>query len=242
MVSRELLERIRDYLNEMFKDNIKIMNEMFKDNIKRWPGLYLYYIEERGFGNIKWYVRTNLMDGVGVMGLVDGRIEVDSHVLGENYEEALEIITADLYRRRLERARSEEEKKKIQEERRKEIREVLDDLIDKRWDKYIKDKRLRRRYGSMTFKGLYWGEEVARRIREKYGMDIEFRVGPRGKTGYFSIFDPSGMSEEQIFEEIVKRIRMIYDAYESNHNRGEKVKFEKEFEAKWRLGRRRRRR
>lgn len=60
-------------------------------------------------------------------------------------------------------------------------------------------------------------------------------MGPRGKTGYFSIFDPSGMSEEQIFEEIVKRIRMIYDAYESNHNRGEKVKIEKEFEAKWRL-------
>ncbi|MEM2029266.1 MAG: hypothetical protein QXU11_09340 [Thermoproteota archaeon] len=45
------------------------------------------------------------MDDVGVMGLVDGRIEVDSHVLGENYEEALEIITADLYWRRLERAR-----------------------------------------------------------------------------------------------------------------------------------------
>lgn len=231
MVSRELLERVRDYLNEMFKDEIK-------------SELDSYHISGRAsyLKDVEWSVWTNLMDGVGVMGLVDGRIQVHSHVLGENYEEALEIITSDLYRRRLERARSEEEKKKIEEERYKEIKEVLDDLVNKRWDKYIKDKRLRRRYGDTTFESLYWGEEVARRIREKYGMNIEFRVGPRGKTGYFSIFDPSGMSEEQIFEEIVKRIKMIYDAYESNHNRREKVKFEKEFEAKWRLGRRRRRR
>ncbi|MEM3711990.1 MAG: hypothetical protein QXR97_00385 [Thermoproteota archaeon] len=230
MVSRELLERIGAFLNEMFKD--KITRPDLAYEIVDRPVPYL-----RG---VEWHVNTDLDEGIGVHGLSDGRIEVSSHALGEHYGEALEIITADLYRRRLEKAKSEEEKERIRKEREREIEEVLDDLINKRWEKYLKDERLRRRYG--TFIDLYWGEEVARRIREKYGMDIEFIVGPVGRTCYTSVFDPKGMSEDQIFEEIVKRVKMVYDAYNLNHNWGERKKFEEEFKEKWGLRKKRRRR
>jgi len=231
MVSRELLERIKDYLSEMFKD--KITRPDLAYEIVDRPVPYL-----RG---VEWHVNTDLDEGIGVHGLSDGRIEVSSHALGEHYGEALEIVTADLYRRRLEKAKSEEEKERIRKEREREIEEVLDDLINKRWEKYLKDERLRRRYG--TFIDLYWGEEVARRIREKYGMDIEFIVGPVGRTGYTSVFDPEGMSEDQIFEEIVKRVKMVYDAYNSWYDwRKERKKFEEEFKEKWGLRKKRRRR
>lgn len=230
MVSRELLERIGAFLNEMFKD--KITRPDLAYEIVDRPVPYL-----RG---VEWHVNTDLDEGVGVYGLSDGRIRVSSHALGEHYREGLEIITADLYRRRLEKAKSEEEKERIRKEREREIEEVMDDLVNKRWEKYLKDERLRRRYG--TFIGLYWGEEVARRIREKYGMDIEFIVGLAGRTGYISTFDPKGMSEDQIFEEIVKRVKMVYDAYNSWYDLGERKEFEEEFEEKWGLRKKRRRR
>ncbi|MEM2287294.1 MAG: hypothetical protein QXS51_05915, partial [Thermoproteota archaeon] len=73
-------------------------------------------------------------------------------------------------------------------------------------------------------------------------MDIEFIVGPVGRTCYISVFDPKGMSEDQIFEEIVKRVKMVYDAYNLNHNWGERKKFEEEFKEKWGLRKKRRRR
>ncbi len=79
---------------------------------------------------------------------------------------------------------------------------------------------------------LYWNREVARRINEEYGTDVIFELS--GGRGFFtSTFDPSGMTEDQIFDEIVKRADICRKAYTyALTSRKEEGAFYKEFREK----------
>ncbi|MBO3799877.1 MAG: hypothetical protein FGF52_02320 [Candidatus Brockarchaeota archaeon] len=73
---------------------------------------------------------------------------------------------------------------------------------------------------------------MAKRTREKHGVDIIFEMC--GDRPFFtSTFDPSGMTEDQIFNEIVKRADACREAYVYEYSsRQEEKAFYKELRKK----------
>ncbi|MCX8183783.1 MAG: hypothetical protein N3F08_05130 [Crenarchaeota archaeon] len=218
MVDEKFLEKLRDYFNKKYKAEFKIDTKpIFKDE--------------------KWHIITNSGYGVGVHELVDGRIEVYSNRVGD-FEDVVQILLdTDVYGSRLKKAKSEEERKRIWAKIRKEKEEILNDLANGKWGKYLEEKFLRRPYSGFVLR-LYWGEEVARRISEKYKIDVKYELTGH-RTFFTSVFNPEGMSEEQVFNEIARRADAVHAAhltYEFD-SKG-KERFCKEFVEKVRRNRR----
>ncbi|MGB9622352.1 MAG: hypothetical protein ACPL07_00775 [Candidatus Bathyarchaeia archaeon] len=219
MVDEKFLEKLKDYLNEKYKDK---------------PGFKPFEIDMRPVTKkYKWEIFTYWGYGVGVHEFVDDeKIEVCSHAV-HDWEEGVEIWLWDFaYYPALKKAKTEEEKEEILKNMRREKEEILKVLADRgRWRKYL---------GKQRYRGfilpLFWGEEVARRVRGKYGINVEFKMGPGYATYFSSIFNPKGMVEEQIFEEIVRRADVIHVAYLMCNGvppyHKEEQKFYKGFEAK----------
>jgi len=58
-----------------------------------------------------------------------------------------------------------------------------------------------------------WGDEVARRVSEKHGLEVEFRIDT--ESGFFTTFDSTGMDDEQLINETMKRVNAIAEARET---------------------------
>jgi ribosomal protein L1 len=58
-----------------------------------------------------------------------------------------------------------------------------------------------------------WGDEVARRVSEKHGLEVEFRIDT--ESGFFTTFDSTGMGDEQLINETMKRVNAIAEARET---------------------------
>ncbi len=93
MVSEKLLERLRDYLNEKYRNETKF--KPFFIEIR--PS----YLPDR-----KWEINTDWSSGVGVYESLDGKIVVHSHRVGD-YEDAVEIISLEyVYGPKLKKAKN----------------------------------------------------------------------------------------------------------------------------------------
>jgi ribosomal protein L1 len=62
-----------------------------------------------------------------------------------------------------------------------------------------------------------WGDEVARRVSEKHGLEVEFRIDT--ESGFFTTFDSTGMDDEQLINETMKRVDAINEAREMFFNK-----------------------
>jgi len=88
-------------------------------------------------------------------------------------------------------------------------RELMDLIEKKKWDECLlkfKDKQIRN-----LIIELMWGDEAAKIVSKKTGVEIIFRT-IRGKSGFESVFDSKGMSDEQILREIAKRHEALREA------------------------------
>ncbi|MBO3755066.1 MAG: hypothetical protein FGF53_09385, partial [Candidatus Brockarchaeota archaeon] len=130
-------------------------------------------------------------------------------------------------RYRLKRAKTEEEKQKIIDEVHRKRDEILEDLRRGEWEKHL----INRYYGGVI-RTLYWDEDVAKRIGKKHGVNIALKMW-EDRSYFVSSFDPSNMTEDQIFDEIVKRADICREAYTyALTSRKEKKAFYKELRKK----------
>ncbi|MGQ9597661.1 MAG: hypothetical protein ACUVQY_10935 [Thermoproteota archaeon] len=212
MVSQAFLERLKNYLNEKYKND---------------PGFEPFEI----FCPDKmrnWMINTYGLSSFGVLEFPNGKVEVFSHAIEVWKDVIFDILTKRVYRYRLKKAKTEKEiEKMIFGEISKKEDEILENLANRRWEKYL-DKKYVKKYGYFIIE-LFWEEEVARRISEKYGVEVRLEVSER--SNFVSIFDSKEMTEEQIFNEIVKRAEVIHVAYKLVINYVEKRKFYEEFKA-----------
>ncbi|MGB9718471.1 MAG: hypothetical protein ACPL4E_08545 [Thermoproteota archaeon] len=57
-----------------------------------------------------------------------------------------------------------------------------------------------------------WADEVARRVSEKHKLDVKFEIDY--ESGFVTTFDSTRMSDEQLIDEIVRRVDAIAEARE----------------------------
>jgi hypothetical protein len=62
-----------------------------------------------------------------------------------------------------------------------------------------------------------WGDEVARRVSEKHGIEVRFEIDY--ESGFFTTFDSTGMDDEQLINETMKRVDAINEAREMFFNK-----------------------
>ncbi len=85
--------------------------------------------------------------------------------------------------------------------------EIQDELASKNnWDKYSAQKPFEK-----LMRLLKCGEEAAKKAGEEFGVEVIHWVPctPYEYNHFYSIFEPKGMSREQKFEEVKKRIDAV---------------------------------
>ncbi|MBO3799878.1 MAG: hypothetical protein FGF52_02325 [Candidatus Brockarchaeota archaeon] len=121
MRSQSFLEKLRDRLNERYKR--KFLFEPFEI---REPHM-----------NEKWDIDTRWRYGFGVGESADGRIYIDSHPV-TNWEIWInEFVLTPIYLPEIKKAKSEEDKKKLWKMFRKKKEEILEDIVNREWKKYL---------------------------------------------------------------------------------------------------------
>ncbi|MEM4230168.1 MAG: hypothetical protein QXZ66_10475 [Thermoproteota archaeon] len=124
---------------------------------------------------------------------------------------------------------NKEEREKEWNALNKEENEACEDYLHRR----NFEKHLKKPYWH-AFLRLLWFDEVARRISEEYGVEVEVGIYKVSYDSDFkSEFDGSSMDEERKFEEIKKRVEAIIAAFKlanqayetSNEKRKEFLEF-----------------
>jgi len=156
--------------------------------------------------------------GVFITAYENGKIKIDT---GPRWtrSEIREYLSRKKYGRMYEKAKTEEEKERILQKEYKEIRKILEDFKQRRFEKYLKMTSAFRfpRLGlgwslSYCAKVHMWGDEVAKRVSEKHGIEVRFEIDD--ESGFLTTFDSTGMSDEQLIDEIMKRVDAIAEARE----------------------------
>jgi hypothetical protein len=62
-----------------------------------------------------------------------------------------------------------------------------------------------------------WGDEVARRVSEKHGVEVRFEIDT--ESGFITTFDSTRMDDEQLINETMKRVDAINEAREMFFNK-----------------------
>jgi hypothetical protein len=112
------------------------------------------------------------------------------------------------YDRMYEAAKTKEEKEKIYREELEEERRIIEDFKQGEFEKYLSTAE------SISYfaKRHMWGIEVARRVSEKHGIEVRFEIDY--ESGFFTTFDSTGMDDEQLINETMKRVNAIAEARE----------------------------
>lgn len=148
----------------------------------------------------------------------NGKIQIDTGPR-RTRSEIREYLSRKKYGRLYEKAKTEEEEKKILQKEYEEIRKILEDFKQRKFEKYLKMTSSFRfpRLGlgwslSYCAKAHMWGDEVARRVSEKHDLEVRFEIDD--ESGFLITFDSTGMSNEQLIDEIMKRVGAIAEARE----------------------------
>ncbi|MBO3841374.1 MAG: hypothetical protein FGF48_03025 [Candidatus Brockarchaeota archaeon] len=190
-MSESIVEKLRNLLAERFKlerEKVELISPALTE---------------------KWFiiVRSRRVYDISITAYEDGRVIVDA---GPEHtrSEISDYLYSKKYRRRYERARTEEEREKINKEELEEEEGIIEDFRQGRYEKYLKMERSIAYYA----KKHMWGTEVAKRISNKYGFETRFDIDY--ESGFETAFNSAGMDEEQTINEIMKRVDAIADARE----------------------------
>lgn len=102
----------------------------------------------------------------------------------------------------------EGDEEEIMRKRRKAQKELMD-LIEKKWDECV--SRFKNEQIRILIAELMWGDKVAQEVSKKEGIEVMFRTID-GKSVFESVFNPKGMSDEKILNEIAKRKKAVDEA------------------------------
>lgn len=158
----------------------------------------------------KWVIDISLRGGHfygKVYGDIDGKIVVETRGIRFVSEQISNILWR-IYEKELKKVEKDKEKweKLINEISQKGI-DVREELTDrKNWDKYASQKP----FEELIYK-IRCGDEAARKASEEFGVEVIHWMphAPEEFDFFYSTFDPKGMSREQKFEEVKKRIDAI---------------------------------
>lgn len=211
-ISMELIRRIFEYLwgGEYKLENFT-KSETEKTVIYREEARLIVRAKKDSSGMpIIWSIHSLFYS---VHGHEDGTVEVESGLT--NIQEYITRATHLLYKKKFKEAEKNGDKEgwnKLLKEWREKCDEIQRDLAERRnIDKYMTDERLKN-----LVLHVKYADEVARRVSEKYGTEVIHYIYPPPEEYdlFRSIFNAKGMSEDQIFEEVKKRIDAVKEAYD----------------------------
>jgi len=155
----------------------------------------------------KWMIAVRLSFDIFITAYENGKIQVDAGP-EPTRDEISEFYLWRKYKQKYERAKTDEEKKRILQKEKEERNRIIEDFKQEKFEKYLKARR------SISYfaKKHMWGDEVARRVSEKHGLEVEFRIDT--ESGFFTTFDSTGMDDEQLINEIMRRADAIAEARE----------------------------
>ncbi|MCX8182869.1 MAG: hypothetical protein N3F08_00395 [Crenarchaeota archaeon] len=159
------------------------------------------------WGGKKWWiaVRRHLYH-IFVIAYENGRIEVDTGPVRTS-DEIWDYLDRKKYGRKYREAKTEEEKEKVRKKRVEEEKRILEDFKQRRFEKYLRMKRKDIVYYA---KEHMWADEIARRLSNKYGFEIKFNIDV--ESGFITTFDSTQMSDEQLIDEVLKRVDAMVEA------------------------------
>ena len=171
----------------------------------------------------KWMIAIRLYPfDIFITAYENGKIQVDAGP-ERTSSEIWEYLSIKKYDRMYEEARTQEEKEKIYREKLEEERRIIEDFKQRRFEKYLKMTSAFRIPGlrigwslADCAKSHMWGDEVARRVSEKHGIEVRFEIDY--ESGFFTTFDSTGMDDEKLIDEVMKRVNAINEAREMFFN------------------------
>ncbi|MBO3800083.1 MAG: hypothetical protein FGF52_03395 [Candidatus Brockarchaeota archaeon] len=195
-VARGIVGKLRDLLFKRFKGEYFQEIELrpsYPQDEEKWS----IFIDREPY-NIFLVARVN-----GIIGAGTGPVD--------HWDGIRDAIWYYKYKRRLEKAKTEEEKERIRQIEREEERRAFHDFLEGKYEKYLNDKAL----GYIARRHI-WANEIARRLSEKSGFSIKFHEDE--KPHFWSTFDSTGMSDEQVIEEAMRIVDVMVEAGKMNKN------------------------
>jgi len=163
----------------------------------------------------KWEIGVNLFPTrlyeISIVAYEDGKIEIGV-VTRYTSESVGDWIRKKYQRRRIE-AKKGEEKERITDEYLKERERIIENFKQQKFGKYLKVR------GRISYfaKVHMWDYEVSKRICNKYGLDVVFDVD--SKSGFVTSFNSTGMSDDQIIDELLRRVDAIVEAKDMSQSK-----------------------
>jgi len=171
----------------------------------------------------KWVIAVRISFDIFITAYENGKIQVDAGP-ERTRSEIREYLSRKKYGRMYEKAKTEEEKERIVKKEYEEIGRIVEDFKQRRFEKYLKmTSAFRFPHLGLGWsladcaKSHMWGDEVARRVSEKYGIEVRFEIDT--ESGFFTTFDSTGMGDEQLINETMKRVDAINEAREMFFNK-----------------------
>ncbi len=155
----------------------------------------------------KWVVRGSFTKKV--CGDIEGRIIVDTAILYNISEEILEVLRS-VYKEKLKEAEDSEEESKLIKKMVEEKFRIQNELRDRsNWDRYFSKKP----FGKLM-RRITWGDVAATMVTREFGVEVVHWIPPTPDeyVYFYSTFDSKGMSNDQIFDEVRKRIDAVSKA------------------------------
>ena len=137
-----------------------------------------------------------------------GKVKLSTGPERTRWEIAEFYLHPEKYRRKEKMAKTEEERWMIAQKEVKEAKMIIEDFRQRKFEKYLGAK------GNISYyaRKYMWGDEVAKRISNKYNIEVRFEIDT--ESGFFTDFDSTGMNEEQKINEILKRAEAMLEAGE----------------------------
>jgi hypothetical protein len=166
----------------------------------------------------KWMIAVRIFFEIFITAYENGKIKVDAGP-ERTWDGISEFYLWKKYKHKYEKAETDEEKKRILQKEKEEEDRILEDFKQRRFEDYIKKGGV-----IAYFAGRHmWGDEVARRVSEKHGLEVRFEIDT--ESGFITTFDSTGMDDEQLINETMKRVDAINEAREMFFNKELKNEF-----------------
>ncbi|MGB9717937.1 MAG: hypothetical protein ACPL4E_05780 [Thermoproteota archaeon] len=207
-VNVEFLRKIGRYIFRELKNE----NNPFEVKIER-----AYFVRDELLTTegvpTKWVIKgCDPFDGIYEMvcGDIEGKIEVRSPRLYNISFDILSILYP-IYEENLKKVGKNNEKrlKLIDELAQRKIK-LQNELRDRsNWDRYFSKKP----FGKLM-RRITWGDVAATMVTREFGVEVVHWIPPTPDeyVYFYSTFDSKGMSNDQIFDEVRKRIDAVREA------------------------------
>jgi hypothetical protein len=186
-MSKEFLEKLRNYLNERFGCGTE----------------YKQFEMETQPINRKWEIyNQGLVSCRFIYEYEDGRVQVESLCFDSPGDEVDEVLVR-LHQRELKVKEKSKIFAKIDEIR----KEILEDLKNRR----NIERHVKKPYGHV-FTRLLWADKIADEASRKFGVEVKVLIDDTShhwRTYFISTFDSKNMDEDGKFEEIKKRVEAV---------------------------------